>query len=123
MNVTLDDERLFDSGPARVHVGPLRLRHATQEPLDATAAHLFAQGLAARPITQTGTLIADDRDALQAQIDAIESKADGVPRTLRDELDRVWPNTVLISVHPGAPARLGTRWRSEYRIEYVQTGT
>ncbi|MFW6059379.1 MAG: hypothetical protein ACODAQ_04315 [Phycisphaeraceae bacterium] len=121
MSITFDNEFLFTSGPARIHVGGRSLRHATEHALGARGVQLFSQGVEGRPITQTGVLIADASEQLQQQVDAIEAKLDGVPRLLVDHLDRTWPNVVMVKFEPAAFTRLGPRWKTDYRIEYLQT--
>lgn len=120
MPITFDNEELFSSGPARVDVGGVTLRHAKHRPLSARGVKLFSQGLSGRTITQTGTLTADTPEALHAQIQAIERKLDGMPRTLVDDLDRTWLNVVMLAFEPAGRVRLGTRWKTTYRIEYLQ---
>lgn len=118
-------ENLFDSGPHRFHVGGLALRHALQPP-DATAAsgvRVSPSGRTGRFIRQRGDLLADDASTLDALRIAIESKLDGVPHLLIDDLGREWNNTILLAFDPSPAQRLGTRLRLPYRAEYLQLTT
>lgn len=118
-------DNLFDSGPHRFHVGGLALRHALQPP-DATAAsgvRVTPSGRTGRLIRQRGDLIADDAVTLDALRVAIESRLDGVPRVLVDDLGREWNNTILLALDPSPVQRLGTRLRLPYRAEYLQLVT
>lgn len=118
-------ENLFDSGPHRFHAGGLALRHAMQPP-DVTAAsgvRVTPAGRTGRLIRQRGDLIADDPASLDALRSAIETRLDGVPRLLIDDLGREWNNAILLAFDPSPPQRLGTRLRLPYRAEYLQLVT
>ena len=120
MSITFGNKALFDSGPARVHIGGRSLRHATEPTLTAQQSHVFSQGTAPRTITQTGALIADTADDVQTLAEAIEQKLDGTPRSLVDHLGRTWADTVMVKFEPAPATQLGTRWKIDYRIEYLQ---
>ena len=120
MAITFDNEDLFSSGPARVEVAGASLRYASERPLSARGVKLFSQGLKGREITQKGVLTADTPEELHAQIEAIEQKLDGLPRTLVDHLERTWQNVVMLTFEPAPFDRLGVRWKTAYRIEYLQ---
>lgn len=120
MGVTFDGAELFSTGPAWVHVGGSSLRHARQRALRGHGERLVSEGITGRSIAQHGTLVADTPAELQAQVDAIESMVDGVPRSLTDELGRTWSNVTMVAFKPAQPVRLGPRWKVDYEIEYVQ---
>ncbi|MEM6852959.1 MAG: hypothetical protein AAF911_06255 [Planctomycetota bacterium] len=118
--ITYDGQPLFDSGPARLHVGGLALRTAEQPAPYADGTNLVGHGREARPITQTGTLLADDVASMSALMDAIEDQVDGVARTLTDEDGRPWDHTVMLRFTPGRIASVGPRCRVDYTIDYLQ---
>lgn len=94
--------------------------HDTDHPLAGRASQFFAAGQSGRTITQKGTLQADSPQTLLAlQLD-IEAKLDGLPRTLVDEHNQSWPNTVMLSFKPGSLTRAGQRWQLPYVVEYLQ---
>ncbi len=113
---------LFGSGPHHVEVGALELRHALHEtPLpQGRGGRLLTQGIALRPLTQRGSLVADDLAALTPLLTAIEATLDGEERELIDPLGRSWPSVVLVAFRPGTPEPLGARWHVEYRADYLQ---
>jgi len=118
--VTFDNEALFGSGPCRFRIGPVRLRHAVQHPPGSHGARVDAQGTEARSITQTGVLIADDPAALRTLTDAIREKLDGLTHTLVDNLGRTWPDTVMIQFEAQEAVRVGARWKTAYKVEYLR---
>ena len=120
MLITFDGQDLFSSGPTRVHVGGASLRHARERPLTTRGEHVFSQGVNSRTITQTGTLVADTEQALHKQIEAIEAKLDGIAHPLVDDQQRTWPNVIMTAFEPATILPLGTRWKVDYRIAYVQ---
>ncbi|MEO1235562.1 MAG: hypothetical protein AAFX76_02110 [Planctomycetota bacterium] len=81
---------------------------------------LIAQGREARPITQTGTLLADDTVTMTGKLAAIESRVDGIGRTLTDDTGRVWEGVVMLRFDPGPVVSLGPRCRVDYTIDYLQ---
>jgi len=118
--VTFDNESLFDSGPARFKIGPVKLRHTVQNPPGSLGARIDAQGTEARRISQAGVLIVDTSAELQALVDAIENKIDGLAHVLSDNLGRVWNNTVALEFQAETFVRVGARWKTSYRVEYLQ---
>lgn len=120
MNVTFDGQELFASGPARVEDRGASLRHAQQEPVGQLGARVVGQGRAARQLVQTGTLLADSPEELREQVTAIEAYLDGLPHELVDEHGRAWANVVMLAVEPRGLVGVGTRWKLEYRVNYVQ---
>jgi len=117
---SFDGDTLFDSGPHRFIIGGLTLRHTLQEAPGGFGAHLSSQGVEARPILQTGTLLANDADAIKAQIDAIEAKLDGQSHALVDDRGRTHANVVMLAFKPGPIEPAGVRLKLDYRIEYLQ---
>lgn len=117
---TFDGQPLFDSGPTRFHVAGLALRHAEQPAPYADGTNLIAHGREARPITQTGTLLADDPNTMRDLLDAIEDHLDGVSRTLVDDTGRPWDNAVMLRFAPGPIVAVGPRCRVDYTIDYLQ---
>lgn len=114
---------LFGSGPHRFEVGGLELRHTTHAPVgsaESRGVSVQSFGVSARPITQTGELIADDPQRLSELVHAIESMLDGQGRELIDERGQAWPDTVMTAFTPGPTRRLGARWHTPYRILYTQ---
>ena len=120
---SFDQQNLFASGPHRIHVGGLSLRHVLQLTPDQRGVRLSSGGRSGRAITQVGDLIADDLTQLTALTDAIEAKLDGQAAELVDDLGRRWPATVMLSFEPGPVRRLGPRWAVSYRINYLQVET
>jgi len=114
------DQSLFDSGAHVFRVGGLSLRHVLTETPGGRGVQLTSQGRSGRAIEQTGTLIADDVETLDAMRAAIEALIDGQTHELIDDTGRRWPQTVMLSFEPGAAGRLGTRWQAAYRIQYLQ---
>ena len=118
--VVFDNESLFASGTVRFEIGPVKLRHAIQHSPGSIGSRLDAQGLEARQIVQSGTLVADTPAALQIVTDAIRQKLDGRSYTLVDDLGRSWTDTVMTEYEVGPFTRIGARWKTAYRIEYLQ---
>lgn len=117
---TFDNESLFDSGTVRFKIGPVKLRHAIQHAPGSIGAMLDNQGLEARRIVQSGKLVADTPVALQGLADAIRAKLDGRSYTLVDNLGRAWSDTAMIEFEMDPFTRIGARWKSAYRITYLQ---
>lgn len=111
---------LFSSGPAQLHVGGLTLRRAEQPAPGSDGSHLLAQGRSARPLTQTGSLLADHPDGLIDQLDAIEDQLDGLSHELTDASGRVWPHVVMLRIDPGPLYAVGPRCRVDYTVDYLQ---
>ena len=120
---TFDHQDLFSSGPSQFEIGKLMLRYSEQHTPGGTGIQLDALGRKARNIHQTGTLTADNAQALQQRVAIIESKIDGTPTILVDNLRRTWQNVVMTSFTPGIFSRVGVRWKAEYHIEYIQVIT
>lgn len=118
--VIFDNESLFESGTAGFQIGPIRLRHAIQHAPGSIGARLDCQGTEARQIKQLGELIADDPVELQARVDAVRQKLDGLPYTLVDSLGRTWPGVVMTEIEADEFIRVGARWKTAYRIQYLQ---
>jgi len=117
---TFDGQALFDSGPARFHIAGLALRHAEQPAPYADGTNVVAQGREARPITQTGTLLADDIKTMHNLMDAIEDRLDGAAHPLIDDTGRSWDDTVMLRFVPGPITAVGPRCRVDYTIDYLQ---
>lgn len=113
-------ERLFDSGPHRFQIGGRSLRHTLHEPARGDGEHLASHGRRGRRITQRGALIADSPAELATLANAIETRLDGEPATLIDDLSRPWHGVVMLAFEPGPAQRLGPRFRMNYRIDYAQ---
>ena len=111
---------LFDSGPARLHVGALTLRRAQQPALAGDGDHLVTRGREARPITQTGTLLSDSPREMVERLDAIEDLVDGRIHELVDESGRVWRGVVMLRFDPEPMRAAGARCRVDYSIDYLQ---
>lgn len=115
-----NQQSLFDSGPARFHVGGLQLRRDDQSVPHLDGTTLVSQGRSARSITQTGTLLADDVDCMTLQLQSIEDQLDGLTHPLIDDTGRVWEHVVMLSFEPGPTTQAGARWRVDYAIDYLQ---
>lgn len=115
-----NNQPLFDSGPSRFHVGGLTLRRAEEAVPHVDGVHLVGQCREGRSITQTGTLLADDVNAVAVQLDAIDDAVDGLAHTLIDDTDRVWLDTVMLRFEPGPIRPAGPRVRVDYTIDYLQ---
>ena len=118
--VMLDGRALFASGPCQVRPGELALRQAVQEAPGQRGVRVVGQGVEARPITQTGTLLADSAGELKQQTAAIEAYLDGQGHELIDERGLAWPDVVMTRFEPGTVERVGPRWQVGYRVTYVQ---
>ncbi len=118
--VLLDNDAIFASGTAVLQMGPIKLRHTIRNTPGSYGARLDIEGKQVRQIDQVGCLIADTSLDLQALIDAIQSKLDGLTHTLFDEHGKAWTDCVMISFKSGAFIRIGARWRCDYTIEYLQ---
>jgi hypothetical protein len=118
--MTFDNEPLFGSGVARFKIGPVKLRNAIQHAPGSLGVRLDRQGTEARRINQAGVLISDTTEELRAQVDAIEIKIDGLAHTLVDNIGRVWNNAVLLEFDTDSFERVGARWKTAYRVEYLQ---
>ncbi|MEM7627280.1 MAG: hypothetical protein AAF333_16915 [Planctomycetota bacterium] len=115
-----NQQELFNSGPTRFHVGGLHLRHDDQPTPHLDGTTLVSHGRSARPITQTGTLLADDTDRMALQLAAIEQQLDGLAHTLIDNTGRVWEQTAMLRFEPGPLRKVGPRCRVDYTIDYLQ---
>lgn len=111
---------LFDSGPSRLHVRGLSLRHALLDAPSRRGTQLHGQGVESRTITQAGTLIADDEQSLGDLKTAIESCIDGQSGILRDEHGQQWDHVVMLQFEPEPTQPLGPRRQCGYTIQYVQ---
>ena len=120
MQVMFDGDALFSSGPCRLHVGGLALRHVLLDPPGGRGVRVSPRGVRGRAITQTGVLRADTADALRELARRIEAKLDGHAHDLVDAQGALWPDTVMLGFDPGDVTRLGPRWRMDYTISYVQ---
>ena len=118
--ILFHQQNLFASGPCRLHVGGLSLRHELQPTPHDHGSQLSAQGRSARSITQTGTLLADRPDQMLPLLDAIEDQLDGQAHELMDESRRVWPGVVMLRFTPGPILAAGPRCRVDYTIDYLQ---
>lgn len=118
--VTFDSKSLFESGTTGFLIGPIRLRHTIQYAPGSIGAQLDSQGTEARQIKQIGEFIANSPSELQAHLDAIREKLDGLPYTLIDNLGRTWPDAVMTEVKAEVFVRVGARWKTAYQIKYVQ---
>lgn len=120
MRVTFDGDALFSSGPCRLHVGGLALRHVLLDSPGGRGVRVSPQGTRGRAITQTGVLLADTADEMRELARRIEAKLDGHAHDLVDEAGALWANTVMLSFDPGEMTGLGPRRRMDYTITYVQ---
>lgn len=111
---------LFASGPHRFTIGGIAQRTAERSLPGADGVRLSAMGKTGRTITQRGTLIADDIDALDAQSMAIEASLDGEPGELIDDLSRRWADVVMLEFAPERTRRVGARLAVDYTIRYSQ---
>lgn len=118
--VTFDNEALFGAGTSRFKIGLVKLRHAVQQPPGSRGSRIDAQGTEARQITQTGVLIADNPASLEELTGAIRTKLDGLPHLLIDNLGRQWPDTVMTAFEAQESVRIGARWKTTYKVEYLQ---
>ena len=113
-------QELFQSGPHRFHVHGLSQRHVTHEQPGADGVRVTVMGRTGRSIDQTGTLLADNIEQLQQQIDTIEAAMDGQPAELIDDMSRVWSNTLMLAFKPQPIRRVGLRLAVDYIINYLQ---
>ncbi len=115
-----NNQNLFATGPALLHVGGRSLRHVIHQSPHRDGVALTAQGQSGRSITQRGDLMGDDPASVDAQRQSIEAALDGQAHDLDDDIGRRWTNVVMLSFEPGPVRRAGTRWAMSYRVTYLQ---
>lgn len=114
------DQDLFGSGPHRLHIGGVSLRHVVQDTAGGIGVDLASHGTSARVITQIGELRADSRPQLRRLANLIEAQLEGLPGTLIDDTGESWDDVVMLKFEPEPPTRVGPRWSLAYRIDYLQ---
>lgn len=119
--ITYNSLDLFSSGPCAVEPGALEGRDAVAESPGAIGAWVVTQGVLPRKLIQRGTLVADDVDALQTLIDAIQAQVEAGTATLVDQHAKAWPDCLLQKFEAEAFTRLGPRLSTAYEITYLQT--
>lgn len=117
---SLNGSNLFGSGPHTFTVGGRALRHATHDQPGADGQQVTTLGRTARQFEQTGTLTADDLDALTQQLDAIEEALGEPPAVLTDDFGRQWDDVILTTFRPQRVRRVGLRLAVDYRAFYEQ---
>ena len=117
---SLGGESLFSSGPGEVTPGPW-LRETIRRGFAGLDGELAMDlGRRSRSIEQTGRLQAEDVPSLQAIIDAIDAKADGLSYTLIDGLGRTFDRVIIEKFSLKTPVRKGRGYWCDYSITYRQ---
>lgn len=111
---------LFGSGPHRFAIGGVAQRTAEHVSPGVDGARRTPLGKSARPIEQTGTLLADDVASLDAQRHAIEVELDGRTGDLVDDLGRAHGGVVMLALDTDPIRRVGPRYALDYRVRYEQ---
>lgn len=119
--ITYNGLDLFSSGPSVVEPGALEGRDALADAPGAIGASVVTQGVLPRKLVQRGKLIADDEQALQSLIDAIQSQVDSGAATLVDQHAKAWPECLMRRFEVETFTRLGPRLMTAYEITYLQT--
>lgn len=119
--ITYNALDLFSTGPSAIEPGPLQGRDAIADSPNAIGASAITQGTQPRKLTQRGTLVADDPEAMQALTDAIQAQIGAGAFELIDQHAKAWPDCLMQRFEPGALNRLGPRVAADYEITYLQT--
>ena len=119
--ITYNAFDLFSAGPSAIDLGPLESRHAVAESPGAIGSSVVTQGTAPRRLAQRGTLVADNTEALQALINAIQAQVGAGDATLIDQHGNDWSGCLMQRFDPAPLHRLGPRYAADYEITYLQT--
>ena len=119
--ITYNGIDLFSSGPSSIDPGPYEARDAIANAPGTIGASVITQGVAPRQLLQRGTLVADDAEALQDLIDAIQTQVGIDASTLIDQQGKAWPDCLMQRMETEPFTRLGPRVTSTYEITYLQT--
>ena len=119
--ITFNGLQLFASGPSTIDPGPLESRDALAGSPGSIGTSVITQGTTPQRLTQRGTLVADDTEAMQARIDAVQSQVGIGTATLVDQHDKAWPDCLMQRFEAEAFRRLGPRYAVDYEITYLQT--
>ncbi len=114
-------KELFTSGPHRLHIGGVSLRHVLHaQPGVGACVQLDPAGPAGRAIVQTGELRADTPRELRERITAITEQLDGRPHELCDPRGELLDDVVMLAFQTDPVRIINGSWRCHYRIHYVQ---
>lgn len=119
--ITYNALDLFSSGPSAIDPGPLTSRDAVAKSPGSIGATVVNQGTTPRRLTQRGTLVADNAEALQALIDTIQAQVGAGNATLTDQHGKDWHDCLMQRFDPAPFHRLGPRYAVDYEITYLQT--
>lgn len=119
--IIYNEQDLFSSGPSTIEPGPIESRDAVADTPGSLGASVITQGTAPRRLTQRGTLVADNADALQSLIDAIQAQVGFGSAALIDQHGKAWPDCLMQRFDPTLFYRLGPRYAVDYEITYLQT--
>jgi len=119
--ITFNGYQLFNSGPSAIDPGPLESRDALAQSPGSLGSSVINQGTTPQRLTQRGTLVADNAEALQASIDTIQSQVGSAAATLIDQHGKAWPDCLMQRFEADAFSRLGPRYAADYEITYLQT--
>lgn len=119
--ITFNGLELFSSGPSAIDPGPLESRDALADSPGAIGTSVITQGTSPRRLAQRGTLVADNADAMQALLDAIQSQVGTGTATLTDQHGKAWADCLMQRFETEALHRLGPRYAADYEITYLQT--
>lgn len=113
-------ENLFGSGPHAFRLGPWRRSLQSRGFAGVDGELVLNLGLRSRQIVQTGRLQADSADALQALLNAIDSRCDGAAHGLVDNHGNSYASVILEQCETTSPVRRGRGFYCDYRAEYRQ---
>lgn len=119
--ITFNGTDYFSSGASLIEPGPTQSRDAIADSPGSVGSSVITQGTVPRRLTQCGALVADNVDALQALIDAIQAHVGAGTATLCDQHGKAWPNCLMQRMDVQAFRRLGPRYTAAYDITYLQT--
>jgi len=122
MNVTLDDNALFDDQGLQIEVGGLNRAHIERAICGLDGVLSIDLGERAREIRQRGTLRASSRAAMQAKVSSIAASIDGNTHTLRTADGQEYHNIRMDSFSLINERTSGSGIVVEYEIMYTQLG-
>lgn len=117
---TLDQQPVFGDATCTVRRRGDRLRHAAQPPASGDGATLIAQGREATEIEQTGRIVRDGVDELEALLATLRSYLDGHARTLEGPEGQRFDHLVMLAVEADPPHRVGPRRAVRFTVRYLK---
>ena len=118
--ITFNQQNLFDSGPALLHMQSPSLRHDVTANPAGDGGSLQSFGREPRLLTQHGTLLGDSSEDVRSQVTAIEALMDGLVHPLSDDSQNLSTSAVLIDVRTSGTTAVGPRFKSDYTLSYLE---